>query len=138
MKLIFLIALMQLGPEGGRKPEHRTAPIARPAPPDTSPANPPPDEIAGGAWKMQGGCKHLLSRAPVDVSVEDTPDGAVLRFRGTDPRIARQIARQASACLRGGGGQGHDDHGDEGDDGEGDRKRGRKDKRHGHDEEKDD
>ena len=132
MKTILLVALMQLGPEspGGQKPVHDTSPIARPMP--------PADEAAGGAWSMHGGCDHLLSRGPVDVAVEDTPDGAVLRFRARDPRIAQQVARQASACLRGSNGRGHGDHGDETDDAKGDNKRGKKDKHHGHDKQKED
>ena len=126
MKTILLIALLQLGPEWPGGHGHKTAPIAKPAPP-AEPGPPPARSGEESGWKMQGGCKHLLSRAPVDVAVEDTPDGAVLHFRGRDPRVAQQVARQASACL-GGKGEEQDDQGEE------DQKRGKKEKHRGHDE----
>lgn len=140
--MLLLLALLQLPPgyPGGRKADS-PPPVAKPAPPSPTPQVPgggptprgtgsnPADTAQGedGGGKMRGGCKHLLERSGVSVSVENTPDGAVLRFRASDPRLAQQIAQQANACLaRGGrgnrdsmqGGEGDNRGGDNNDDGD--------------------
>lgn len=127
--MLLLLALLQLPPgyPGGRKADP-PPPVAQPAPNPTprgsntgqgtpggstsgNTGGPVPRgattgaDNAAGDGRMRGGCKHLLDRTGVSVSVENTPDGAVLRFHSSDPRVAQQVAQQASGCLSKGRGR---------------------------------
>ncbi len=66
------------------------------------------DHMSGSQGGMMGGMGCCSQMSSSDVTVEDTPDGAVLRFKAKDradvPRV-RRMAHMMENCMESGGAQ---------------------------------